>query len=835
MKHKLANLALVGALALTASAQEADPAKAQVPLPAADGWNAHLVFDQGEIGIWTVKPLQVFPQYAVPELVGLDDKGTAHVMVSYSGKWTPKDVLADGRWLGGLTQGDLDPTLPGPETYTGGALGHLHQVFGHKEGGLDARRIATFPGRELHTLLAGDLDERTPGDELLVFTRPGGLFRVWFAEGRFHQALVEELAGRVRDVVAIEGTRFFATVARSGELELMRLVAGELERRVVYRDAMGLGRVVLGAKDGERIVLYAAHDDGRVVRVEGALEDEDWQVETVYLGPQGTRGLAVGRFHADPAVESLAVFGYSGRVQLLSRSGAGPWNVETIFTDRDRGHWLAVAELDGRNGTDELVGCGYGGRIFQLSRPPGYGRPGIAVDDLAVDAVRKSALRLAVVGGRDPEEAPSTLSYTGGFVPKTLVFETLVTRGADGHLAPGLATSWEIAPDGLTTWLTLREGARFHDGTLVTPEAVAEHFARWLGQPGHEWLVGHAAIRSVRADGGRLRIDTERRVALLPEMCAINPGGIEASASYDESGRFVAPVGSGPYRWRGPDASGTWLRFEPVAPGLPELALKRCAQGDEVAAVEDVLRGELDGVIDGYLFEVPRRLLAGLRRIEHVEVVEGPGSRLVYLAFHTGSGPLADVERRRAVAAALDRAALIDTVEAGAADVATGWGQTFAGWPQGEPAAPRAGLAWNEPLNIRAEAERWQPLAAALVTQLAAAGIPSRVVSSAAPPEAQVDLWVRATWGLPYDPYLSLVELLASAQENLSEELHAQLLQAATEREREGLYRSIGAHFQDRVPLVPLYVPHRIGVFGAGVQQPVLGRDLYRWDLSSPR
>jgi len=85
-------------------------------------------------------------------------------------------------------------------------------------------------------------------------------------------------------------------------------------------------------------------------------------------------------FHPDPEVESVAVFGYSGKVQLLTRGPGDTWDVETIFEDRDRGHWLSVAELDGRNRTDEILGSGYGGRVFLLSRPPGYGLPGVPAD-----------------------------------------------------------------------------------------------------------------------------------------------------------------------------------------------------------------------------------------------------------------------------------------------------------------------------------------------------------------------------------------------------------------------------------------------------------------------
>ncbi len=92
------------------------------------------------------------------------------------------------------------------------------------------------------------------------------------------------------------------------------------------------------------------------------------------------RGCVWGRFDQDPLVETVAVFGYSHRVELLS-CRQGRWSRETLFVDRDKGHWLAAGELDGRNVTEELVCSGYSGRVVLLSRPPGYGLGGV----LAVD------------------------------------------------------------------------------------------------------------------------------------------------------------------------------------------------------------------------------------------------------------------------------------------------------------------------------------------------------------------------------------------------------------------------------------------------------------------
>lgn len=355
----------------------ADPRLGEVPLPCADGWEARLVLENGDVGIWTVEAFDVFRQYAVPEVVGLDDLGRCHVVVSYSGKWTPNTRVHDGKWLGGLAHGDVDPRVPGTELYTGGQSGNLYQLVAYPHGALDARLIAHLPGRELHTIVAGELDPSNATPELLVFTHPGELYRVapTGGDGRFETELLCELPGRVRDAVVLQGkdggTPEIATVSRDGVLAILRLEEGRVVRKEVHREPMGMGRIALRRGGEDPLVLYVTLDDGRVQRHER--RGDSWTTETIHAGAQGARGVVSGRFTADPDEETIAVFGYSAEVELLSRRAGGPWRAKTIFEDRDRGHWLAVAELDGRNATDEILGSGYGGRIFLLARPPGFG------------------------------------------------------------------------------------------------------------------------------------------------------------------------------------------------------------------------------------------------------------------------------------------------------------------------------------------------------------------------------------------------------------------------------------------------------------------------------
>lgn len=359
-----------------------DPRREQVVLIETAGWRADLVHDQGDVGIWTVKPFKVFPQYGTSELVGLDDEGRCHVYVSYSGKWTPVTTIADGAWLGGLDSGDVDPRVPGRELYAGGKSGNVYEVVAYSDGGLDHRRVANLGRREVHTLLVADVWSARDGDELVAFTSPGGLYvlapRTDGFDG-FETLHAEDLPGRVRDALVLpraSGAPLeIATVSRAGALEILRFEAGAPRWTTVHALPEGRGRLALRPeRDGAGTVLYSTADDGTVWRHERAAGG--WRNELVYAGPQGARGVAAGRFGVTADVETIAVFGYGRRVELLAR-GASGWEIETIFEDRDMGHWIAAAEVDGRNATDEIVCSGYGGRVVLLSRPAGFGLTGV--------------------------------------------------------------------------------------------------------------------------------------------------------------------------------------------------------------------------------------------------------------------------------------------------------------------------------------------------------------------------------------------------------------------------------------------------------------------------
>jgi peptide/nickel transport system substrate-binding protein len=74
----------------------------------------------------------------------------------------------------------------------------------------------------------------------------------------------------------------------------------------------------------------------------------------------------------------------------------------------------------------------------------------------------------------------------------SLLFDTLVIMDNRGRLRPGLATSWKPEPGNRRWQFWLRRGVKFHDGSPLTPEAVAASLR--VANPGWNVLAAADAV-----------------------------------------------------------------------------------------------------------------------------------------------------------------------------------------------------------------------------------------------------------------------------------------------------------------------------------------------------
>lgn len=483
------------------------------------------------------------------------------------------------------------------------------------------------------------------------------------------------------------------------------------------------------------------------------------------------------------------------------------------------------------------------------------------------------------------------LRYVGGFETKTLLFETLVRRGPDGRIAPGLASAWRIEDGGATFRFELRDGARFHDGTPVTAAAVVDHFQRWIGRPEHDWLPVNRHIRSVESDGERgLVVRLDRPFSLLDDLCAINPCAVLGPAARDWEGEFVRPVGTGAFRFEQASADGRRWTLAPVAGDGPRLEVTFVPRGRDRRPIDALLADEIDLFVGGWDEDLPDTALAELADDERFRVHTAPGSSVVYLSFRLAAGATADVAVRRRIAAAIDRQALVQNVEHGRAEPCTTWAApALAAWPRGRSTQARAAVPDEAPLDAGAAPLRIAParsdaralrVAVEVARQLCAAGLPATAVDSRGEQQHAVaaalraedhavgtvtaltqqsgevrkargrvvrrhastaDVVVEITYGAPYDPHHSLAARFGDEDRlprGASVELHRSVrsaMQVAEPLAREAIYAEIQTVMDRDALVVPLYVPNRVALSTAAVAGVTLGPDVYHVDLRGVR
>src|SRR5215210_3526442 len=265
-------------------------------------------------------------------------------------------------------------------------------------------------------------------------------------------------------------------------------------------------------------------------------------------------------------------------------------------------------------------------------------------------------IRVAIsepVGVLNPQD------YTGNHVVLTMVYEPLLRYGADGSLEPGLAESYEASDDGLSYTFALRQGVNFQDGTPFDAEAAKFNLERWVGVPDHNWLGASNYISSVEAvDTSTLKLTLSRPYyPMLQEMSLSRPVRFLSPASVGPDGEFEDPVGTG--SWMLDSASDTetvLTRNDAYWGEKPALSkVEFIVIPDPQARVAALQAGDVDVLGGEYLAPLAPEDVKVLESDPGIQVLTAPGTSNLVLAFNAETGPLAEVDVRRAINMALDR------------------------------------------------------------------------------------------------------------------------------------------------------------------------------------
>lgn len=275
---------------------------------------------------------------------------------------------------------------------------------------------------------------------------------------------------------------------------------------------------------------------------------------------------------------------------------------------------------------------------------------------------RKDSVVLGMVLEPAPGLDPTTAAAAAiGEVVHYSVLEGLTKVNMDGTVAPLLAESWTVDPDGKVYTFKLRRNVKFHDGEAFDASDVKFTFERAKAE-GSTNKMKKAVFDNIS------RIDTPdpHTVILVlnqPDGNFLFRMGENTAVILDPktaAGTATKPVGTGPYTF-GSWAKGSSIvlnKFEGYR-NAPAVKMKKVTYrfiNDPAAQVAALLAGDIDGMPR---FGAPQNLRQFQNDKRFAVVIGGTGGKTI-VAINHRKKPFDDVRVRRAIAAAVDRKSIID-------------------------------------------------------------------------------------------------------------------------------------------------------------------------------
>lgn len=253
-----------------------------------------------------------------------------------------------------------------------------------------------------------------------------------------------------------------------------------------------------------------------------------------------------------------------------------------------------------------------------------------------------------------------------------LLFNALIKKDKQSNLIPDLAESWTIVDD-KTYRFKLRKNVQFHDGTLLTARDIKANFdaviSESLASPRKSAYDKLASISII--DDHTIVFETTEPFApfLVNMILGILPEKEAEKIAQNESVQFI---GTGPFKLNESSTDDQIVldAFPDHFQGSPELdqVLFKVVPDDGIRLME-LEKGSIDFIENN----VPPDALKSLRENPEFTVVSAPGTSYYYMGFNLRLTDLAtaDVTVRKALAMALNRAAVIEHILGGLASAAT--------------------------------------------------------------------------------------------------------------------------------------------------------------------
>lgn len=280
-----------------------------------------------------------------------------------------------------------------------------------------------------------------------------------------------------------------------------------------------------------------------------------------------------------------------------------------------------------------------------------------------------------IVVGVDAESPPgwdpanNTIGLSGQIV-QGAIFDAIMSPAADGTYKPELAQSVTPSKNNTVWTIVLRPGLKFQDNTPLNAKAAVAYWRRFHNKSSSNGQEFSGFIRSFRATGPRtVVITTYKPKGAMPLYLSGPLGQIASPTAYQKEGKAFAqhPVGAGPYKltdWVVDDHltltrwSGYFRKDQPYADKIIIRPIP-----DEAARAAAIKAGNVD-----IMFTQNPSDIKSFRTDSNVTSTELQfGTTGLYL--NTSIAPTNDIRVRQAIAYALNKQQIINTVYDGIGNV----------------------------------------------------------------------------------------------------------------------------------------------------------------------
>jgi peptide/nickel transport system substrate-binding protein len=267
----------------------------------------------------------------------------------------------------------------------------------------------------------------------------------------------------------------------------------------------------------------------------------------------------------------------------------------------------------------------------------------------------------------DPHAQASTNSTSDH--TNSLIYEGLTEQKPDGTVAPSLAESWDISPDGGTYTFKIRQGVKFHNGRPMTSGDVVYSFQR-IKDPatGTANRSQFDIISEIQApDRSTVVMTLQQAYAPLLAILTDNRASIVPQEEVQKGHLDRNPVGTGPFKF-GAVAINQSLNLDANRdywrPGIPHLdRITMLVPPDADSAVLGLKAGDVD-----FLRDVAGSHFQELKSDPTYNIYTGDTTTLAWMFLNPNTQPAFKDQRViQAIDWAIDRKAIADLVLPGLA------------------------------------------------------------------------------------------------------------------------------------------------------------------------